>query len=63
MPFKCPKCGKPLKRISSGRWECTTRNCPVIEVKITYNPFAGYKKKITKMDTVLYSKELEKEAK
>ena len=63
MTFKCPVCGKPLRKIGPTRYECTNNKCYVIEVKIAYNAIDGYVKKITKTDTILHSKKLKKEAK
>jgi len=63
MTFKCPVCGSALFKIDKGRYECRNIKCPVIEVRISYDAFEGYQYKITKMDTILYSKELKQENK
>jgi len=60
MTFKCPVCGGKLFKIDKGRYECRNMKCPVIETRISYDAISGFKIKITKMDTILFSKELEK---
>ena len=58
MTFKCPKCGHRLKRNKRGRYECTNPKCPIIELRINYDPFKGYRFIATKTDSVMISEEM-----